>query len=204
MRTDLSRYPAVVWWAVACLVFGYGPVFSLAQELETGAPAEGADLVEEFEWVDAGESAGPSRLVRVVGRSHILLIHFPIAWLWLAAAASWARMRWPAPIGRWDLVLTGLALAALVPTLATGWIHHWHVGCDAGMRELLYWHKTFAFVTLGVEGLAFLVRLFSGSGPVNTGHRLAGGMLLAAAISVSVTAHFGGSMVHGADFLYLW
>jgi len=151
------------------------------------APVKEAEIVDEFEWVDAGDAEGPSRLIRVMGRSHILLVHFPIAWMWLAAAVCWARLRWPTPIARWDLVLMGLTIMALVPALATGWIHHLHIGDDADTPNLPQWHKFFAFVTLGVVGLAFLVRFFSGNGPVNSGHRLACMIMLVGAIAVSVT-----------------
>ena len=204
MRIEPRRILSVMGWVVTCLLVGFAPVSNRAQEPQTEAPAEEAEIVDEFEWVDAGDAEGPSRLIRLMGRSHILLVHFPIAWMWLAAAVNWARLRWPSPIGRWDLVLIGLTIMALVPSLATGWIHHLHIGDDADMLSLLQWHKIFAFVTLGVVGSAFLVRFFSGNGPVNSGHRLAGMIMLVGAIAVSVTAHFGGSMVHGADFLYLW
>ena len=204
MRTESKLFLSVVGGVAACLLVGFGPDSNQVEEIHTSVPAEGVEIIDEFEWVEAGDAEGPPRLIQVMGRSHILLVHFPIAWMWLAAAVSWARLRWPRPIGRWDLILMGLTIVGLVPALATGWIHHLHVGDDAEMLNLLKWHKIFAFVTLGVAGLAFMVRLFSGNGSVNIGHRLAGLIILVGAIAVSITAHFGGAMVYGADYLCFW
>jgi uncharacterized membrane protein/mono/diheme cytochrome c family protein len=140
-----------------------------------------------------------SRAVRWLGKFHLLLLHFPIV-LVLAAGvgevvSAWRGSRVPAPAVQFCLYL---AAVAAVPTVALGWLHA-AAGNGVASPQLLTAHRW-----LGTLAGAWVVgtAVWAGrdarrgvrSRPVRIA--LAVGMLL-----VVATAHAGGLMAHGRDFL---
>lgn len=194
----------LVPFLVVGLFTGFGSVLAFADQGEPSAAVETLEFVEEFEWVPADAPAEAAPLMRLVGRFHILLVHYPIAWMWLAAGLSLVRLRWPDRIGGWDLILIGLSVLALLPVLFTGWIHHLHITGDSQTLTLLQRHKILAFITLGAAVVAFVTRYRAGNGPMNKRHQLAFFILVLSTTLISITAHLGGSMVYGTDFLVFW
>jgi mono/diheme cytochrome c family protein/uncharacterized membrane protein len=134
-----------------------------------------------------------------LGKIHLLVLHFPIALLAAAVAGEcWSllrRSRVPSPEVRFCVFL-GTPSAIL--TAALGWLHALG-GNGAGMHATLTLHRwlgtaagMWAVVTLacfewdarrGIRSLCSSVLLFVGA-PL-----------------IGLTGHFGGVLVHGADFL---
>jgi len=134
-----------------------------------------------------------------IGRLHPLLIHFPIALVVAAAAAEAAALL--TADGGWGLVadrnVRAGAFFALMATMAG-----WRLALAPGMERstLLEWHRwlgTLAAAATVGAALATARSVGRSARGVWT-FRFA---LLAAAALVALTAHLGGQLVWGADFL---
>jgi hypothetical protein len=153
------------------------------------------------------EEAVPSpspliHLLRWLGNWHILVIHFPIALLTVAAAVeAWRygrRLREPCPIVR---LCVALGTVAMVCAAALGWLHADVGGFGRASPELLELHRwlgtSAAVWSLGVTLLSeWDARRGTGGWPF----RIA---LWVGAALVGAAAHFGGLLVHGEDF-FAW
>jgi hypothetical protein len=140
------------------------------------------------------------RAVRWVGRFHLLLLHFPIA-LVLAAgvgelASAWRGSRVPSPAVQFCL---SLAAVAAVPTVALGWLHA-AAGGGVGSPQLLAAHRWLGTAAgTWVVGTALCARRDARRGVRGRGVRAA---LVAVGLPLIIaTAHVGGLMAHGRDFL---
>lgn len=140
-----------------------------------------------------------ARGIVVFGRSHPLIIHFPIALLVLSGVVELWRMarRRPAYVDGVPLLVRVAAVFAVVAA-ASGLI--WSREHDAS-DALLMQHRNFGVITAGVS-LAVLVagelaRRRPLNGPLALTFRLG---LFAATLLVAATAHMGGRMVFGEGF----
>jgi hypothetical protein len=137
---------------------------------------------------------------RWLGKFHLLLLHFPIA-LVLAAgvgelASALRGSRVPSPGVRFCLTL---AAVAVVPTVTLGWLHA-AAGNGVESAGLLTAHRWLG-TTAGVcvIGAAVWTGREVRRGTVGWGVRLA--LVVVAILLVVATAHVGGMMTHGRDFL---
>jgi uncharacterized membrane protein len=178
-----------------------------------GAPAIAApptpepddmEWAEDFEIIDAGAAQTPPRIPVLFGRLHILVLHFPIAWVWLAAILAVLGLRHPTRIGHWDLILAIAAAASFLPALATGWVHHLNLDPHLAETILMDRHKTLAFIAFGFVAAAAALRTWAAQQHSQLPRRLATATLCIGTILTSTAAHFGGSMVYGPDFLHFW
>ncbi len=144
----------------------------------------------------AVEGADPA--LRWLGRFHLLLIHFPIA-LVIAAGiaellAAWRQVVIPSRTVGFCLRL-GAMFAA--PTAALGWLFA-ASGAGAGEPGLLMMHRW-----LGTAAATWLVAAaVCDERDVRRGirSRAVQLLILSAMLLTGVAAHFGGLLVHGADF----
>src|SRR5580765_2601172 len=134
-----------------------------------------------------------------IGRLHLLLIHFPIALVIAAVAAEGVAA--VTADDRWHMVaVRNIRAGAVFAALAA--IAGWRLSLEMGMDALplLEWHRWLG--TLG--GVVTLAAAIATAGvrsrsPLGVrGYRIA---LFAAAALVAVTAHLGGQLVWGANFL---
>ncbi len=138
-------------------------------------------------------------LLSRLGRFHILVIHFPIALLLGAALAEmWLAIqqrRAPSPVVRF-CVLLGAASAAVAAAL--GWLHAGS-GFGAGAPEIMTLHRWLGTTTAVLAlGAAALSEWEEHRGVRSWWFRA---WLLVTALLVIATGHFGGTLVHGQDFL---
>lgn len=134
-----------------------------------------------------------------IGRLHLLLIHFPIALVIAAVAAESAAA--VTADDRWHIVavrnVRAGAVFALLAVIA-GWRLSLEMGTDA--LPLLEWHRWVgtlgAFVTFAAAFATAGARSRSASGV-----RIYRVALCGAAAVVAVSAHLGGQLVWGANFL---
>ncbi len=124
------------------------------------------------------------------GHLHPLLVHLPIGILLLAfvleCMARWFSQVQLKPAIDWA-ILIGLLVAAL--SALSGWL----LAADGGYdNEILLWHRWLGVGTVGLFGLVWLLRnsrwyflLFS-----------------IGVVALTATGHFGGSLTHGAGFLF--
>jgi mono/diheme cytochrome c family protein len=132
-----------------------------------------------------------------LGRLHLLLLHFPIALLFVAAAGEcWSACRGSgvSPTMRSCLCLGALSTP---PTVLLGWLYSLD-GPGAGASGILELHRWLG-TTAGLWVLA--AALFS-EVSIRRGKRnwLVRGLVLVSGLLVALAAHFGGILTHGADF----
>ena len=135
----------------------------------------------------------------LAGRLHPLLVHFPIAFVLLAAGAeltaiATCRTTWRA-LAR-STIRVG-ALAAFFAAVA-GWLLAG--GPDAGTPIALEWHRWLAVAATGGTILAAIVSAAKESTAGRWCYRV---LLFASAASIAIAAHIGGALVWGDNFLHL-
>jgi hypothetical protein len=136
-----------------------------------------------------------------MGKFHLLFLHFPIALLVAAAVAEgWAiarRSRRPEPAVRFCLAL---GAAAAVATVVLGWLHA-QGGYGASMPRILTLHRWLGTVAGGwVVATVGCSEWDARRGVRSPVTRV---LLLAGALLIGLSAHFGGILAHGEDF-FAW
>jgi mono/diheme cytochrome c family protein len=144
-----------------------------------------------------------TRLFALLGRFHILVIHFPIALLMAAAfaetIAAWRGSWVPSPAVRF-CVLMG-ATSALT-AVALGWLHADVGGFGRASTSILAVHRWLGTIAgLAAAAIAVVSERDSRRGRRSTSFRIA---LWTGASVVAAAAHFGGLMVHGNGFFDLY
>jgi len=182
------RFALVLSLFVAAVVLGHADENHNRPESSESASSETADtpLIEPDSPLYNG--------IKYAGKLHLMVLHFPIAFLLGAALAQWYRLMWD----KGQSVVTALlwfgALGALAAA-ALGWMYAYdavYFGEDD--VSLLFWHR---WLGTGTAALALLVLLLRKKlGPKS----LAIALTLCAGL-VAAAAHFGASLVYGPDFL---
>jgi len=127
-------------------------------------------------------------LVAWLGRSHPLILHFPIVLLLMAAVIGLFNKMVP------KLLLTVATLSALV-TAITGFF----LGTESVPKgELIFWHQ---WMGAGVAILAVFWYWLSNNHLQQT--YLVKGIQVVLILLVGFTGHYGGMVTHGEDFLAL-
>jgi uncharacterized membrane protein len=152
---------------------------------------------------DTGESLRAprpgKRLLRWLGKFHVVVIHFPIGLLMAAALGEmwcvWRGARAPLPPVRFCVLL---GAAGAVTAVLLGWLHADFGGYGAGSPQALRLHRWLgtAAGVCGV-GLALLSEVDARRQRRSHLFRIA---LWTGALLVGLTGHFGGTLVHGDDF----
>lgn len=135
------------------------------------------------------------------GRLHPVLVHFPIALVVIAAVAEMAAavtrdVRWHA------VAVANLRVGAAIGLVAA--VAGWQLasGADGDGTSLLTWHRWLGTIAAAATLAAACAASDEYWRPTFKSwvYRIA---LFSAALLVSVTGHFGGLMVWGADYLHL-
>lgn len=146
-------------------------------------------------------SAG-RRLLRLIGKLHVLVIHFPIALIAAAAAVEswWMVRRSPgiSPVVRF-CIFFGAAGAVFAAVL--GWIHAPFSGYGSSASGALQLHRWAGVIA--TAGAVFAAGLSERDGARGRRSRLFRATLFATALLTGITGHLGGSLVYGDDFFRL-
>ena len=137
-------------------------------------------------------------VMALIGRLHPVIVHFPIALLILAAAAESGA--WLTRDGRWRIVaFANLRAAAVfaIPAVLAGWRLALEPG---GSNAVVEWHRWLGVCAAAATAAAALATASDDRRSLAAGwiYRAA---LIAATVLIIVTAHLGGVLVWGADFL---
>lgn len=135
-----------------------------------------------------------------IGRFHVLTVHFPIAMLFGAVLAeAWFVIRRdsrPSPTVRFCVVI---GAAGAVVAAALGWPHAALGGFGDTPSALLTWHRWLGtFVAAAAVATLIVGEIDARRHSRTAMFRV---MLFALALIVTVTAHLGGLLTHGDDFL---
>ena len=137
-----------------------------------------------------------------IGRFHVLLVHFPIA---LGLAAAVADLLWVITrrmLFRQAAVycLAGALIAAPF-VVTTGWLRLNKMHLPPDMADVAEDHEHAGFATLGIVIGAAVARGVWRRTQNKWVLRLYGVLMAALVVSVSITAHLGGKITFGVDYL---
>lgn len=160
--------------------------------------AEGLELTaaERDEVLAYLETQGEERsLAEAVGELHFLLLHFPIVLITLVAVlelVAWIRGKGvePGPLHH----IVRACVVFTIPTILLGLLL---ASETATMPSLLHWHRNLGLTTGVFIVLAWLLRERAIHTFARRPVHLYRAAILAAAGSVALTGHLGGSLVHG-------
>lgn len=139
------------------------------------------------------ESELQNVLLQTVGRSHPILVHFPVALLVVAAASELGGLWRRSPeVGAMARGLVWFALPATFAAAFAGWTMSERDPVSRAMASTLEWHRWTGVGVLALTVLCVLLR------QKTSAFR---GALFCGAIGVGVTGHLGGTMSWGDGYL---
>lgn len=161
-------------------------------DLEADVPAPPQTEPEEYQ---------SSRILpKAFGRLHVLVVHFPIALIWIALLASLADTlkfaKNTTPVITWCLGF-GAVIAFL--SVATGWIHS---DISGYTDESVFNHRWSGVAVAVTAFLALIAHLFRSPGKKGAIHAFFWITLLASVIAVSLAGHSGGELVYGDETFF--
>ncbi len=133
------------------------------------------------------------RSIKYAGKYHLLALHFPIALLLMATAVQWYAMA----SGRGGNLVPPLlwfGTAGAVAAAALGWMYAYDSVYFGDDEKLLFLHRWLGTSTAVVAVLVLLLQKRLGPKSFSLALSLCGAL-------VAISAHFGASLVNGADFL---
>ncbi len=137
----------------------------------------------------------------LLGRVHPLLIHFPIALLWVAALWEVFRIGRDSPfLARGVIWLLALGALGAVAAAGSGWLLGAHAGLPKDLRVLLIWHRWLGLGTATLAVIAWAAALRWAETPFASRRWLRRLTVIGTAGLVSITAHLGALMVWGTDW----
>jgi uncharacterized membrane protein len=163
--------------------------------IEQGAPA-----VADVGGRGKGQVSFLPRSLGWLGRFHVVVVHFPIAFLMAAAVIeAWRTWRGSAELVHTLRFCLRLGAAGAVAAAVLGWTRASFSGYSADTTTLMSLHRWLGTGAAASSIVAVLCVEWCGRGQSRSvPYRTA---LIASAILVSLAGHFGGLIVHGQDFL---
>jgi len=140
-------------------------------------------------------------LLPTFGRFHILVVHFPIALLFMAALAEFLHTI-KSSSGRSPTAFACLGVGALGAVLAaaSGWVHADVEPLGSSVEELLFRHRWLGVAAAVSSSVAFFLVAFAPQRGL--ARKLYRGLLALSVFVVAVGAHYGGSLVYGSGYLF--
>jgi uncharacterized membrane protein len=147
-----------------------------------------------------------------VGKLHPLVVHFPIALLLVGAAAEFLRFtRGQKRPARGAVLCLCIAAPTAVLAAVLGWSDAGTAGHQGSDAWVLFWHRWLGIPTACIAMAAAVLAVVSSiRAPASestvdvAGHRVFGWYrvcVVAGAVLVSITGHFGGMLVYGTSYV---
>ena len=159
-------------------------------EHDSGSPEEGHDHA-----TDHGVSP-----TAMLGRFHVVVIHFPIAFLLLGAlveVAGHARKQLRnAGVVR---LLTAVGAISAIVAMVLGLLHGSASDYAGTLSWVFWWHRALGISVAVAAGVAWFA--VEQRARRESASRFATSALLVSAALVGVAGHFGGSLVYGWEYL---
>jgi uncharacterized membrane protein len=151
---------------------------------------------------DEGEQDGSP--LALLGHSHVVLVHFPIALFLIAALgellAAITKLAWLKGGSRFMLLA---AAASGVVSAASGWAQAGSEHYSGALGSVLEWHRWAGTGSALLIGGCWLLREALERRPDwRAGLYAYPGLLALTALLVGLTGHLGGTLVHGVGFLF--
>jgi uncharacterized membrane protein len=140
--------------------------------------------------------ADPSVLLPWFGRTHVVMVHFPIALLLVAGLAElWRGLRGARKPSSFSVTCVALGTLAAAWAVAAGFAHASLAEINGDAATTLAWHRSLGLATVAAGLTALLLRRSRAPLWIWRGVTLAGAGLVIGA------GHFGGELTHGAGYL---
>jgi uncharacterized membrane protein len=154
-------------------------------------------------WTHPLAAAAASPWLETLGRFHVVVAHFPIALLLVAAAIELVRLRKrPFAASRVAVICLILGTLAASLTALTGWYHGQFSSFGDETRRTFQTHQWLGIATAIVALIALVplafTRLHKPRNWAIRGYQLT---LILCALLVAVSAHLGGALTHGSGYL---
>ena len=171
-----------------------------AHEQDTDEMAEIMILEDEVESTSETQKSTTQNFKQLVSRFHPVLVHFPIAFLILAAGSEWFFLFFKRHQGR-TVALVTLWIGSISAMLAavTGWILASGKRFTGEDADLLFNHRWLGVSVVVVSALTlgayYLIRQQRAR---EISYRV---LITVLGALVGLTGHFGGALIYGADYL---
>ena len=150
--------------------------------------------------IAAAGGGDDNRWMRLLGRLHPLIVHFPIGLAITAAVVELVniirRRRDASPFA---FTATGIAAGTSIIAAVFGWLNADYEGATDGTT--LFLHRWLGIIAAGGLSIVFLAGLVGRSGVRITAFNGYRWGLLICAVVLAVGSHFGGEMVYGKGYL---
>lgn len=137
------------------------------------------------------------KIIKWVGNFHLILLHFPIALITMAAVSELLFFWYGNSL--FDQASRFMVIAAavmVIPTVLTGLAYGYNVPYEGVMASYFWWHRFFGLFTAVLAITTAIFREFSAKKAVYYM------CLFLLFISVNVTAFLGGSLTFGIGHLW--
>ena len=142
-----------------------------------------------------------STLIDYLGRFHLVVIHFPIALLIVAALGELWGVWYPSRrLADFVTLAMGIGAAATVAAVATGWLFALQIHRPPEQQALLSWHR---WLGVGALPLTLITALVSSVRSHSTQRAQCWwrrGFIWTTALLIALVAHLGGAIAWGSDF----
>ena len=177
-----------------CTVAGRGQEADVAPDQSTFGAGDSLAMDDTMEKESSVASESLiQRTIKYVGKYHLMVLHFPIAFLLAAMLVQWYAV----VTGREGSLVAALLWFGMLGSIAAavlGWMYAYDSVYFGEDETILLWHR---WLGTGTAVGAVVVTLFR----KRLGPKALGVALTVCAGLVAAAAHFGGSLVYGADFL---
>jgi uncharacterized membrane protein/YHS domain-containing protein len=152
---------------------------------------------------DDAEASASSRLLILLGKLHVLVVHLPIALLPLAGIFELIGIKLHSKTWQFSARINFIfgGLAALTAA-SFGWIAASQSNYTGELAEVLQVHRWLGVSVASLSLLGLLGLLVTRGRHKKLGTTLYRITLFVLLIVVPITAHFGGSMIYGTDYLF--
>jgi uncharacterized membrane protein len=171
---------------------------------KTGAahPQEVQDIKEVQEVSELAPAGSPASGTVLFGRMHPAVVHFPIAWVFLALLIEALSLRTKKP--EWSATgffVQCLAALSFIPAATTGWLRASAMGTNPEFLSLMVPHRNLNLAAGAVFSLAVALRIARRNRW--EGHLRSVNLALIAISTAFLmyAGHLGGKMVFGTEYL---
>lgn len=140
--------------------------------------------------------ADSSVLPQWIGRTHVVMVHFPIALLFVAGVAElWRGLRGAREPSKFSIACVGIGTLAAAWAVAAGLAHANFVEVSGDAADTLAWHRGLGLASVAVGLMALLLQRTRA--PLWAWRAATVG----GAVLVTGAGHLGGELTHGSGYL---
>lgn len=195
-----NRFSALSLMSLIAMIFTFFAPAGQGQEAEVAPRLSASSAIETPAREESAETLSPvaaesviHRSIKYVGKYHLMVLHFPIAFLLAAMLMQWYSLI----TGRGDgtvAILIWFGTLGAIAAAVLGWMYAYDSVYFGDDEQLLLWHRWLGTATAVIAVVVALLKKRMGPKALALALTICAGLVAAA-------AHFGASLVYGADFL---